>query len=104
MVSIATALCDGMKRTHISQKKLAQKAGVTQAYISQICAGKKTPTIATLNRLSECLDMSILDFFYGEQSEAEPLRLSEEEKGLVQLYRNLDGQERAMLMRIVSSI
>lgn len=101
-VSIATVLCDGMERTDMSQKALAQRAGVTQSYISQICAGKKIPTIGTLNRLSECLDIPILDFFREE--EGEPIVLTEEERRLVRLYRAMDSKGKAVLTGIVSSV
>ena len=90
-----------MERNELKQKDLARQAGVSQSYISQLCTGKKLPTIPMLNRLGECLHMSVTDFL--EDGE-EPIILTEDEKRLVKLYRAMDSKGRAVLTGIVNSV
>jgi transcriptional regulator with XRE-family HTH domain len=47
----------------ISQDELAHKAKVDRSYISQIETGKKTPSLAVLERIAKALNCSIKDFF-----------------------------------------
>ena len=42
-----------------SQKKLAEKAGVSQTYISELEAEKKQPTIPIVEKLASALGVSI---------------------------------------------
>jgi transcriptional regulator with XRE-family HTH domain len=47
----------------ISQDELAKAAKVDRSYISMIETGKKTPSLAVLERIAKALDCSIKDFF-----------------------------------------
>lgn len=42
-----------------SQKKLAEKAGISQTYISELEAEKKQPTIPIVEKLASALGVSI---------------------------------------------
>lgn len=42
-----------------SQKKLAEKAGISQTYISELEAEKKQPTIPIVEKLASALGISI---------------------------------------------
>lgn len=43
------------KELGITQEELAKKAGVTQAYIAKLEAGKVDPRLSTLNRILQAL-------------------------------------------------
>lgn len=111
-MSIASVLSTAMTQANTSQKALAEQVGVTQSYVSQICAGKKTPTIATLEKMSECLDIPLLRFFEEDAAQMQErkaapskrMNLSEEEKQLVRFYRRMDRRGKAMIDGIVSSM
>lgn len=110
-MSIASVLTGAMVQTNTSQKALAEQVGVTQSYISQICAGKKTPTIMTLEKMGECLDIPLSRFFEedaAQMQETAPspkrMNLSEKEKQLVRFYRRMDRRGKAMIDGIVSSM
>lgn len=113
-MSIATVLSDAIAQSDMTQKALADQVGVLQSYISQICAGKKTPTVHTLTQISECLGISVTRFFQEESADGDPRRgpstrngrmnLSEDEKQLIRFYRTMDRRNRAVLKGIVSSI
>ena len=47
----------------LSQRDLAAKAGVTNGMISMIEQNKHSPSVATLNRLTDALGMSFAEFF-----------------------------------------
>ena len=46
----------------ISQKKLAQKANLSQSFISHIEHGKRTPTITTIGKIAEGLNVALKYF------------------------------------------
>lgn len=47
----------------LSQRRLARRAGVANATISQIEAGKLNPTVSLLKRILDGIPMSLSDFF-----------------------------------------
>ncbi len=46
----------------ITQKVLAKRAHISEAYISQILSGKRTPTIAVAKRIAEALGKPVSYF------------------------------------------
>lgn len=48
---------------NLSQRELATRAGVTNGMISMIEQNKHSPSVATLNRLTDALGLSFADFF-----------------------------------------
>ena len=46
-----------------SQEDLAFQADLSPSYLSQIEAGQRNPSLATLYRLSECLKIEVRDLF-----------------------------------------
>lgn len=46
-----------------SYYKLAQKAGFQQANLNSILKGKNLPTLYTISKICEALDISLSDFF-----------------------------------------
>lgn len=103
-MSIASVLSDALEHSGISQQELADEAEVTQSYISQICKGKKIPTIPMLIRLCDCLEVPISEFFPAQTPpKVDNLPLTDEEIQLVRFYRSMDERSRAMLSGIISS-
>lgn len=48
---------------NMSQRELARISGITQAQICAICAGKQSPSVKTLERIAEALEVDITDLF-----------------------------------------
>lgn len=46
-----------------SKNKLAKESGLSQAYISQLEAGQKQPTIDSLGRICSALGLTLSEFF-----------------------------------------
>lgn len=54
----------------LSQRDLAARAGVTNGMISMIEHNKHSPSVATLNRITDALGLSFAEFFSLELAEA----------------------------------
>ena len=58
----AERLKEELKKKNITQKELAKRAQLSEAYISQILKGKRTPTITVAKRIAEVLDRPVSYF------------------------------------------
>ncbi|QEZ68022.1 XRE family transcriptional regulator [Paraclostridium bifermentans] len=59
------------KEKGLTQKELAEKIGVSGAYIQQIENNKKNPSIKTLNKISSALGVTIQELIAGEKQQVE---------------------------------
>jgi len=55
----------------LSQYKLYQLAGISQATLSDIESSKKVPTVTTLAKICKALEISLSDFFAEDDNIAE---------------------------------
>jgi transcriptional regulator with XRE-family HTH domain len=69
---------------NFTQKKLAQKIGLTPAYICQLESGKTDPSISTLKKIVDALDITIVDFFRTNYEEKVVVRNNERETFRIQ--------------------
>ena len=51
------AMIDARKKCNMTQKELAEKTGIDQSDISKIERGNANPSLSTLRRLAEGMDM-----------------------------------------------
>lgn len=51
------AMIDARKKCNMTQKELAEKTGIDQSDISKIERGNANPSLSTLKRLAEGMDM-----------------------------------------------
>ena len=63
----------------LSQRDLAAKAGVTNGMISMIEQNKHSPSVATLNRLTDALGLSFAEFFSLEVASAPQIYYNQDE-------------------------
>jgi transcriptional regulator with XRE-family HTH domain len=56
----------------LSQEKLAFDSGIDRAYLGGIERETQNPTVDTLDRLSEVLDVEVADFFRAPAAGEEP--------------------------------
>ncbi len=52
-------LIEGRRALHLTQKELAEKAGLGQAEVSKIERGRKSPTLDTYSRLAAALGFQV---------------------------------------------
>ena len=48
-----------IEKRNVSQAKLAEIAGVSQAFISNVLKGYKTPSVAVLKRIADYFDVTV---------------------------------------------
>jgi transcriptional regulator with XRE-family HTH domain len=53
----------------ITQRELAKKAGITEAYVSQLLAYPKTPTIPVVNKIAQAIDIPVSYFLEDNDRE-----------------------------------
>ena len=61
----------------LSLKDLAQQAGVSESFVSQIERGVANPSVASLRRLAEALDASVGSLFEGPQAAGHLVRVED---------------------------
>ena len=71
------------KAKSLSQDSLAEKADISSKYVSRIEMGQHFPTINTLIKLAEVLDVELKDFFEFSHGEENPKKLKDNLKGLI---------------------
>lgn len=55
------------KRLSMSQSELAEKAGITQAYLSALETGSKTnPSLKTLKSIADVMEVEVVDLIYAK--------------------------------------
>ena len=57
--AIIHAMIDARKKTGLTQKQLAERTGMAQGDISKIENGNANPSLRTLKRLAEAMDMKL---------------------------------------------
>ena len=61
-------------------KQLASKAGCTDAYLSQLERGRANPSITTLKKIAQALQVKVVDFFLESEHEDNDVVLGEKER------------------------
>jgi transcriptional regulator with XRE-family HTH domain len=57
------------KLSGLTIKRLADKAGVTQSYISQLENDKVNPSLGTLKKIANALNINMIDFFERDRAD-----------------------------------
>ncbi len=52
-----------MKHKKITQQKLAEFTGLSQSYISHLCTDRKSPSLETIDKICESLEITPGQFF-----------------------------------------
>lgn len=92
----------------MSQRELASHAGVTNGMISMIEQNKHSPSVATLNRLTDALGLSFAEFFSIELPEAREIFY--DKKDLVKLtegrvtFRVVAGERRDKAIQVLHEV
>lgn len=71
---------------HLTLRQLGEKAGCSDAYLSQIENGRVSPSISTLKRIAEALQAKITDFFVESQDD-DPIVLHKDQRLTLSLDR-----------------
>jgi HTH-type transcriptional regulator, repressor for puuD len=67
-INVGQRLKEIRERLGVSQREIARRSGQSSGAVSAIELGKVSPSVETLKRLLDCLDISLADFFAPEGS------------------------------------
>ncbi len=79
MEIIGKKLREFRKANRLTLKQVAQKAGCTESYISQLENGNANPSIATLKKIASVFNVQIIDFFI-DQAQEDPIVVRKDER------------------------
>lgn len=102
-MDIGQRLLSLLRSHNMTQKSLALQAELTPSYVNQICAGKKIPTIETLEKICGILSIPLEEFFIHPTAN-NSLSLDPNEYSLITLYRNLPQYEKIAVLSLVRTL
>lgn len=97
MKTIGARIRERRNELGLRQTVIREKTGISSGNLSEIENGNRTPSMATLYRLSEILDCSIDWMVKGEDSSEKKIpafSLSEEESQLLRYYHGMSTGDR----------
>jgi transcriptional regulator with XRE-family HTH domain len=97
---IGARIKDIRNRKGFTQEDLAEKININPKYLSSIERGKENPTLNTLIKLSESLDVNLNDFFHQIEIENPAKRKAL----LISLLDEADDDQLKLAYQILSAI
>lgn len=85
----------------ISRYRLAQRSGLSQSYISTLFNRPTTPSIQTLQKICDGLDITLAQFFSYED---EYPNISTEQKKLLTLWNSLSDHKREIAIAYLTGL
>ncbi|MGD9818528.1 MAG: cupin domain-containing protein [Desulfomonilaceae bacterium] len=85
-IEIGQRIRSRRQSNHLTLKQLGQRAGCSDAYLSQIENGRVSPSISTLKKIAEGLQAKITDFFVESQND-DPVVLAKDQRITLSLDR-----------------
>lgn len=92
-------LKEGRIKVGLTQEQLAEKLGVAKSTLSGYESGNREPTVATIAKALEILDIDA-NFLYQDETDAlggSPTQLKYEEMEHIKKYRTLDAHGKEMV-------
>lgn len=89
------------KAKRLSQDVLSEKADLSSKYISRIEMGQHFPSINTLIKLAEVLDVELKDFFEFTHGEESPKKLKD---NLKRIIKEADYDKLKLLVKVGRAI
>ncbi len=91
-------LCEKKK---ISRYRLAQKSGIAQSSISTLLNRKSVPTIQTLEKICEGFDITLSQFFAGDEEIPD---LTADQKQLLSDWNEMDEHQKELVKAYIQGI
>ena len=83
-----------LEKKDLSQREFAESLNIAPTTLSGYITNKREPDLGTLKNISLKLEVS-LDYLLGvKEEEGDPIRLDDEEWGMIILYRNLEEEQK----------
>ena len=89
------------KKKGISRYRLAQESGIAQSSISTLLNRKSVPTIQTLEKICEGLDITLAQFFAGDEEFPD---LTADQKQLLSDWNAMDDHQKELVKAYIQGI
>ena len=106
-IKIGTTIRGFRLQKGLSQGDVEKRTGLLRCYLSRVENGHTVPSLDTLNKIAEALEMPLAGFFVEDsmQHEMQSQNLTEEElRFLIQIRRyasNLNDSDRKLLLAMI---
>ena len=87
------------KQRKITQEKLAEIVGVDNGYISKLEVGQNFPSISTLEKIAQALDVELYEFFQYTN-----IKSSDFKEDLIKIYDKLSKEKQFTLYRVAKAM
>lgn len=91
-------LCE---KKNISRYRLAQKSGIAQSSISTLLNRKSVPTIQTLEKICDGLDITLAQFFTDDEEYPD---LTSDQKQLLSDWNAMDDHQKELVKAYIQGI
>lgn len=91
MIDIGARIRAARQASGLSQGDLENRTGLLRCYLSRVENGHTEPSLQTLARIAQALEMPVSGFFTGTEVEEPAPALSEEEVGFLTRMREFAG-------------
>ncbi len=89
------------KAKKLSQEDLAERAGISTPYVSQIERGKENPTLDLLFKLTDALKVSLSEMC---DFESEGMSQKQIEQAIRELLRSADPERSRIALKVVKAL
>lgn len=88
----------------LRQSKVASLSGVSATMISEYIRGDSEPTVSTLLKLADGLDITAWALINGEPLAVKDLELNESERRMIAQYRTLTSRGRKLIENTITGV
>jgi len=89
------------KSRRLSQEVLAERAGISAQYVSNIERGRENPTLDLLFRLADALKVSLADMCDFEGAETDPRKI---QAAIRQLLKTADRERLQVAVKVLKDV
>lgn len=89
---------------HWSVYRLAKEARLPYSSLNNIFARNTCPSISTLEKICQGLNISLSDFFADSGNPLQSENLSEKEQEIINAYRSLSSKDKGLLFAYLSGL
>ena len=97
---IADNMIELCEKRGISKYRLAQMTGIAQSSLGRIMAKESLPSLPTLEKICEALDVTLSQFF----CEGDPDDLTQPQSEVLAIWNNLSVQEQEVVIAMLRGL
>ena len=98
-MDISEKISELRKRGGYSQEQLAEKLDLDVGYISKLEVGRNFPTIGTLEKIANALDVELYELFRYTN-----IKIEDFKDELIKIYDNLSKDKQLTLYRVAKAM